>query len=90
MTKNITENKTGKELSKILKEAEETLYQLAGKISELRDAHEVPHVSAEIAKLVKEGKVKNITTAWIQGRYKYGYARSARLMDALRAKKVIK
>jgi DNA segregation ATPase FtsK/SpoIIIE-like protein len=89
MKKNENEKKTRKELIKVLRDAEDYLHSLATKVGELRDLHESPHIIEEISKLKREGKVKNISTAWMQRKYKIGYARAARLMDELRAQRVI-
>jgi len=89
MKKDENEKKTKRELIKILRDAEDCLHSLASKVGELRDLHESPYIIEEIAKLKGEGKVKNITTAWIQRKFKIGYARTARLMDVLRTQQVI-
>lgn len=89
MKKNENEKNTRKELIKVLRDAEDYLHSLATQVGELRDLHEFPHIIEEVSKLKGEGKIKNITTAWMQRKYKIGYARAARLMDELRAQRVI-
>lgn len=81
--KKTSQEKAPKELIKVLREAEDYLYSLAGKVGELRDTYELPMMVKEIGKLKNTGKVKNITVAWMQRRYKIGYARASRLIDEL-------
>lgn len=75
-----------KEIIKTLRDAEDYLRTLADKLGELGDKHELPHLIEEIIKLKKAGKVKEITTAWLQKKYKIGYVRATKLCDELKAK----
>lgn len=77
-----------KEIIKTLRDAEDYLRTLADKLGELGDKHELPHLIEEIIKLKKAGKVKEITTAWLQKKYKMGYVRATRLSEYLNKKKV--
>ena len=90
MKKNMNKEQAQREIIKLYKDAEDYLYALASKAGELRDVHESPYILQDIIKLKKTGKVKVITTSWIQRRFRIGYARTADLMDVLKKKKIIK
>lgn len=72
-----------KELIKLLKNAEDYLADVTKKVGELRDSYEFPYMIEEIEKQIISGSVKKITTALLQRKYKIGYIRATRLLDAL-------
>lgn len=76
-----------KEIIKTLRSAEDYLRTLADKLEKLGDKHEFPLLIAEINKLKKGEKV---TTAWLQKKYKMGYARASRLEGQVNKKKTEK
>lgn len=75
-----------KEIIKILRDTEDALRTLADRLAEVADKKEFPYLVKEISKLKKAGKVKEVTTAWLQKKYKIGYARASRLADKLKVK----
>lgn len=78
-----------KDLIKLLKEAENYLRTVTEDVAKLRDSYEFPCIIEEIDKQINAGKVKKVTTAWLQRKFKVGYIRAAQLLDALRDKKII-
>ncbi|MBC7836297.1 hypothetical protein H7X87_00760 [Acetobacteraceae bacterium] len=79
-----------RQLIEKLKKAEEYLLKLADEIGEYRDKLQVPYMIEDIKNQLSKKKSARVTTAWLQRRYRIGYARAARLVDALEQRKIIK
>jgi hypothetical protein len=80
----------GDEVIKSLRRIEEDIQKIQQRVFLFRDKFEFPTMLAEIQELIEEKKLKNVTSEWIMRRYKIEYGRTARLMDKLKEKKLIK
>lgn len=72
-----------------IQEAETYFRGLSDKMGEIRSKYEIEYIADDLIKLSTQGKVKQISTSWLQRKYKIGYARSARLIDSLSERKII-
>lgn len=83
----LTGQKTNKEFIKTMRDAESYLHNLAEKIGDMADAQELPIMLADIKQVKLAGVTKEITPAFLQKKYKIGYARATRLVETLKAQK---
>lgn len=88
--KNKQVEKMAEEFIDKLRKAETYFLNLSDEMGEIRDKYEVYYVIDEIRRLNKQGKLKQVSTSWLMRKYKIGYARSARFIDVLNQKKIIK
>lgn len=56
---------------------------LAHKLEELYTEAQLPFIQEEVSRLLAKKKLKKVTTAWLQKKYKLGYASASRLLDNL-------
>jgi DNA segregation ATPase FtsK/SpoIIIE-like protein len=86
--KNNNSEDSHRELLDDVKEIQQLLFNLNDTIEDLIFRNELPYLLKKIAKLKKSGKVKRITTAFLQKELHIGYARAARLLMELKMKKL--
>lgn len=82
--------KMGEEFLSVIKESETYFRKLSDNMGEILNKYEIDYVLDDMNKLVDSGKLKQVSSSWIQRRHKIGYARSARIMDEFAKRKVIK
>lgn len=90
MSKSIIKKQSDKVLIKTLREIAEALESLAYNISAVCNGYELPDKIDEMRRIDKSGKVKSISTAWLQRKFKIGYAHAAYLLDILEKEKIVK
>ena len=73
-----------------LRSLEHSLYKMSDEVGAMRDRIEIPFIIAEIKSRKRSKKNLKVSPAWLQRKYDMGYSRAARLMDILRAEKVVK
>lgn len=79
----LTEQKINKKLITNLRSAEKHLHTLAEEIGDLADHQEFPFIIAEV---IAQKKQKDLTTEWVQKKYRLGYARASRLVEEVKKK----
>lgn len=82
LTKN--NNESDRELLTKFNEIREHIYSLSRRVDELSVMYEYPYIVKEIKNEIKKGTIKKVTTAWIQKKYKFGYARSTILIEKMK------
>ena len=73
-----------------IRDIQDSVHELQEKIDGIFDEYKVPVRIQEIKKYIQENKNVQISTSWLQRRYRIGYARAASLIDRLRKEKVVK
>ena len=73
-----------------IRDIQDSVHELQEKIDGIFDEYKVPVRIQEIKKYIQENKNVQISTSWLQRRYRIGYTRAASLIDRLRKEKVVK
>jgi DNA segregation ATPase FtsK/SpoIIIE-like protein len=73
-----------------LRDIQDSVYELSERVDAIFDEYEVPVKIQEIKKYIQENKNVQISTSWLQRRYRIGYARAATLIDKLRKEKIVR
>lgn len=55
----------------------------------LSNEYEYPHLVSDIKREMNKGKIKQITTSWVQKKYKFGFARAVNLIHKMKENKEI-